>query len=204
QISQRPFHTLLAVQRTQIVALVRDAQGAQPEASRCNRRHPAQRAPIRWRTVPHQSRLRTGFIEEEIAVPALHIVQKVLGCLRHLGQRAVDEHARLMAVLLRRLLLGLGRRVAGRDRLLVLQRVRDGRGSSQCDYAGCARFAQQLASGYAWSGQTERATPFKSRIDGLPLQPVGPWWNLTAPLLHPYSCIQNLPACPSPIPRLNP
>src|ERR1700724_2466481 len=96
------------------------------------------------------------FVVEEVAVATLHVIQQRLGRLRHLRQRAVDEHARRMPVSLRCLLLRLRCGTARGGGGLVLQRVGKGGGSPQGEHAGCASVAQQIASGYAWSCQTIR------------------------------------------------
>ncbi len=107
QERQRLFDPLLAIDGPQVIPLGGDAQRAQPESGGGDTRHPAQRAANRGGPVAHQPSFWAGLFVEEIAPASFQIVKQRLGVLGDLGQGAVDEHARRVSIVGRRLALGL-------------------------------------------------------------------------------------------------
>jgi hypothetical protein len=151
------FHARFAVAGAKIVALRGDAHCAQAEAGCCDGCNAAQRAPLRRRTIPNQTRFGAGFVVKEVAVATLHVVEQRLGDLGDLGQWAVDEDARWMCEFLGRFALWFGASTRRRGWcLLVLESGccgHCGRAYGEC--SGGSRLRQKLSASYAGGRQNE-------------------------------------------------
>ena len=125
--SQCLLHPLLAIDGAEVIIFGGNAQRTQSKAGRRNARDPAERSSDDRRPVPHQTAPGTRFIEEEIRIPARHVVQQGIRRFGDLGKRPVDEDAWRVSVLLRRLALRLwGSSSSRRCSLLILQRLAGG------------------------------------------------------------------------------
>jgi hypothetical protein len=150
QKGQGFLYSLLTIQRTQVVVLCGDAQGAQAEAGGGDAGHSAQGSPDNRRPVAHQAAPGAGFVKEEIAIPAQHVVQEGIGHLGDLGERPVDEDAGRMGVLFCCLAFRFGGSGTSGGRLgrAILKAVGDSQTrSSPRERSGSARLAQKLPAG---------------------------------------------------------
>jgi hypothetical protein len=152
QKSEGLLYPLLAIDGAEVVVFGGNAQSAQSKTGGCNARHTAEGPSDDGRPVTHQAAPGAGLVEEEIGVPARHVVQKGFRHSGDLGERAINEDAGRVGVFFRRLALRLGGIAGGGRLVLRLFAIRQTR-HSEGERSASARLAQKLPAGYSCLGQ---------------------------------------------------